>query len=181
MKLHIYRCFKCGSSGNQLDLYATVTGLGLFEATVAFCEQLHREIPWIVERNISPARTPNRFIPDQSCSHEIVASPPGELADPRVVEQFTPQPLRWCPLVSQSGALSGCKRRGGRRLRRFPQGTKVSVSKSELLVAEQVEHTISSADICSAKPPAVPEAVKRHENRRKAVFCRDFTNRPQNP
>ena len=35
--------------------------------------------------------------------------------------------------------------------------------KSELLVAEQVERTdFSSADICSAKPPAVPEAVKRH-------------------
>ena len=52
---------------------------------------------------------------------------------------------------------------GGRRLRPFPQGAEVSVSKSELLVAEQVEHTdFSSADICSAKPPAVPEAVKRH-------------------
>jgi len=37
------------------------------------------------------------------------------------------------------------------------------VSKSELLVAEQVERAdFSSADICSAKPPAVPEAVKRH-------------------
>ena len=35
--------------------------------------------------------------------------------------------------------------------------------KSELLVAEQVERAdFSSADICSAKPPAVPEAVKRH-------------------
>ena len=52
---------------------------------------------------------------------------------------------------------------GGRRLRRFPQGAEVSVSKSELLVAEQVERAdFSSADICSAKPPAVPEAVKRH-------------------
>ena len=37
------------------------------------------------------------------------------------------------------------------------------MSKSELLVAEQVERAdFSSADICSAKPPAVPEAVKRH-------------------
>src|SRR5271157_6617267 len=52
---------------------------------------------------------------------------------------------------------------GGRRLRRFPQGAEVSVSKSEPLVAEQVERAdFSSADICSAKPPAVPEAVKRH-------------------
>ena len=30
LKRHIYRCFKCGSSGNQLDLYAAVTGLGVF-------------------------------------------------------------------------------------------------------------------------------------------------------
>ena len=52
---------------------------------------------------------------------------------------------------------------GGRRLRRFSRGAEVSVSKSELLVAEQVERAdFSSADICSAKPPAVPEAVKRH-------------------
>ncbi len=35
LKRHICRCFKCGSSGNQLDLYAAVTGLGVFEATVA--------------------------------------------------------------------------------------------------------------------------------------------------
>ena len=37
------------------------------------------------------------------------------------------------------------------------------MSKSELLVAEQVERTdFSLAHICSAKPPTVPEAVKRH-------------------
>ena len=37
------------------------------------------------------------------------------------------------------------------------------MSKSELLVAEQVERAdFSLADICSAKPPTVPEAVKRH-------------------
>jgi len=29
---------------------------------------------------------------------------------PRVVEQSAPQPLRWYPLVSQSGAHSACKR-----------------------------------------------------------------------
>src|SRR5208337_867729 len=52
---------------------------------------------------------------------------------------------------------------GGRRLRRFSRGAEVSVSKSELLVAEQVERAdFSSAYICSAKPPAVPQAVKRH-------------------
>ena len=49
LRLHIYRCFKCGSSGNQLDLYAAATGLCLFEATVRLCEQLHREVPWMPE------------------------------------------------------------------------------------------------------------------------------------
>ncbi len=79
MNLHIYRCFKCGSSGNQLDLYAAVTGLGVFEATVALCEQLHREIPWMLNGTSAQARTASRFTPDQPCSHEVVASPAGEL------------------------------------------------------------------------------------------------------
>jgi DNA primase len=45
--LHIYRCFKCGSSGNHLDLYAAVTGRGLFEAAIELCERLGHEIPWM--------------------------------------------------------------------------------------------------------------------------------------
>jgi DNA primase len=47
LKRNIYRCFRCGSSGNQLDLYAAVTGQSLFAAAVALCERLHREIPWV--------------------------------------------------------------------------------------------------------------------------------------
>jgi DNA primase len=47
LKRNVYRCFRCGSSGNQLDLYAAVTGQSLFDATVALCERLHREIPWV--------------------------------------------------------------------------------------------------------------------------------------
>jgi DNA primase len=49
LRLHIYRCFKCGSSGNHLDLYAAVTGRSLFEAAIELCERLDREIPWIPE------------------------------------------------------------------------------------------------------------------------------------
>src|SRR5271166_4864628 len=48
LTLHSYRCFKCGSRGNQLDLYASSTGLSLFEATIALCKQLHREVPWML-------------------------------------------------------------------------------------------------------------------------------------
>jgi DNA primase len=50
LQRNIYQCFVCGSSGNQLDLYAAVTGLSLFEAAVALCELLHREVPWIERR-----------------------------------------------------------------------------------------------------------------------------------
>jgi DNA primase len=56
LKLHVYKCFKCGSQGNQLDLYAAVTGLSLFEAASALCEQLHHEIPWRREDQTSPVR-----------------------------------------------------------------------------------------------------------------------------
>lgn len=44
---HIYKCFTCGSKGNQLDLYASVMGVSLFEAAIALCKQLDREIPWM--------------------------------------------------------------------------------------------------------------------------------------
>ena len=50
MRLHVYRCFKCGSSGNHLDLYAAATGRGPFGAAIELCERLNREIPWMLER-----------------------------------------------------------------------------------------------------------------------------------
>jgi DNA primase len=46
LKRNIYQCFECGSAGNQLDLYAAVTGLPVFDAAVELCERLHREVPW---------------------------------------------------------------------------------------------------------------------------------------
>ncbi len=47
LKRNLYQCFRCGSSGNQLDLYAAVTGMSLFDAAVALCERLHRDVPWV--------------------------------------------------------------------------------------------------------------------------------------
>ena len=55
LRLHIYRCFKCGSTGNQLDLYASVTGLSVFEAAITLCEELHCEIPWVINEHTDPA------------------------------------------------------------------------------------------------------------------------------
>jgi DNA primase len=56
LKRHVYKCFTCGSQGNQLDLYASVTGLSHFEAAMALCEQLDREVPWMQEAKPSPER-----------------------------------------------------------------------------------------------------------------------------
>jgi DNA primase len=75
LKLHIYNCFKCGSSGNQLDLYAAVTGLSFFEATVALCQQLNREIPWMLNGTTAEPRSASGFSPVQSCSHEARGKP----------------------------------------------------------------------------------------------------------
>jgi hypothetical protein len=50
LQRHIYRCFKCGSAGNQLDLYAAFTGVGLFQATIVLCGRVHAEVPWIQVR-----------------------------------------------------------------------------------------------------------------------------------
>ncbi len=47
LERQVYRCFGCGSSGNQLDLYAAAKGLTIFVAAIELCEQLHREIPWV--------------------------------------------------------------------------------------------------------------------------------------
>ena len=79
LKLHIYRCFKCGSSGNQLDLYAAVTGLGVFEATVALCEQLHREI--------RGSSTEHRPRPGQRVDSSLIS--------PAVTKWSRVQPANW--------------------------------------------------------------------------------------
>ncbi len=45
---NVYRCFKpsCDSKGNQLDLYAAVTGLPLYDAAIELCEKLGIDVPW---------------------------------------------------------------------------------------------------------------------------------------
>ena len=47
LKTNAYRCFKCGSAGNQLDLYAAVTKKTLYQAAIDLCERLHCSTPWI--------------------------------------------------------------------------------------------------------------------------------------
>ncbi len=42
-----YQCFKCGSSGNQLDLWAAVAKTDPHTATIDLCEKLHLDVPWV--------------------------------------------------------------------------------------------------------------------------------------
>jgi len=39
-KRNAYRCFRCQASGNQLDLWAAITQLPLYQATLDLCEKL---------------------------------------------------------------------------------------------------------------------------------------------
>ena len=41
----VYRCFACGSCGNQLDLWAAATGQPLHQAARELCEKLHHPLP----------------------------------------------------------------------------------------------------------------------------------------
>ena len=40
-----YQCFRCGSSGNQLDRWAAATDQTVFAAAVDLCERLHLKLP----------------------------------------------------------------------------------------------------------------------------------------
>jgi DNA primase len=47
LKTNAYRCFKCGSAGNQLGLYMAVTKMSLFDAAIDLCKRLNRPTSWI--------------------------------------------------------------------------------------------------------------------------------------
>lgn len=42
-----YYCHKCGSHGNQLELWSAVRQLPLHGAALDLCQTLNREVPWI--------------------------------------------------------------------------------------------------------------------------------------
>lgn len=42
-----YYCHKCGSKGNQLELWAEVNKLSVFDAAIDLCRTLGREVPWV--------------------------------------------------------------------------------------------------------------------------------------
>jgi len=42
-----YYCHKCKSHGNQLELYAAVKNITLYQAALDLCRALGRDVPWI--------------------------------------------------------------------------------------------------------------------------------------
>ncbi len=45
MSRNAYRCFRCGSCGNQLDLWAAATAQPLHQAAIDLCEKLNHPVP----------------------------------------------------------------------------------------------------------------------------------------
>jgi DNA primase len=43
----VYRCFRCGSAGNHLDLYAAATPQSLYAAAIDLCGRIGCDVPWI--------------------------------------------------------------------------------------------------------------------------------------
>ena len=42
-----YYCFKCNSKGNQLELWAAVHRISVYQAAVDLCNVIGRDVPWI--------------------------------------------------------------------------------------------------------------------------------------
>jgi len=47
LRRNAYRCFRCGSAGNQLDLWAAATRQPLHQAAIELCAKLNRPVPWL--------------------------------------------------------------------------------------------------------------------------------------
>lgn len=44
-----YFCHKCQSQGNQLELWAAVQNLTIYDAAIDLCRAVGREVPWIAK------------------------------------------------------------------------------------------------------------------------------------
>ena len=42
-----YYCFKCNSKGNQLELWAAVHRISVYQAALDLCKAIGRDVPWI--------------------------------------------------------------------------------------------------------------------------------------
>lgn len=44
---NMFRCFKCGASGNHLDLWAKATKQSPYDAALDLCFRLNKKTPWL--------------------------------------------------------------------------------------------------------------------------------------
>jgi len=56
LEKNAYRCFHCGSAGNQLDLWAAATRQPLYQAATTLCEKLNRPVPQLNRRPTNPRK-----------------------------------------------------------------------------------------------------------------------------
>ena len=49
LRKQTYQCFRCGSAGNQLDLWAAATQQALYPATIDLCQRLGVPVPRIAD------------------------------------------------------------------------------------------------------------------------------------
>ncbi len=43
----VCRCFQCGFAGNQIQLWAALKGMTVYDAAVDLCRQAGVEVPWL--------------------------------------------------------------------------------------------------------------------------------------
>jgi DNA primase len=56
---HLYRCFQCGRTGNQLDLWCDYSGLPIYPAALDLCHRLNILLPQTRNsENPPPSTTP---------------------------------------------------------------------------------------------------------------------------
>jgi CHC2 zinc finger len=58
---NIWQCFRCGASGNALELWALATGQPLYPAVLSLYDQLGRTPPWLKPGSPCPVRGEGRM------------------------------------------------------------------------------------------------------------------------
>jgi putative transposase len=54
LEQHTFHCFKCGRSGNALDLWTHATGQSIYDAALDLCRRLHLSVPELPAPKLMP-------------------------------------------------------------------------------------------------------------------------------
>jgi CHC2 zinc finger len=63
---HTFHCFKCGRSGNALDLWAAANGLSIYDAALDLCQRINIALPILTPPGPREQRRGNR---SHDCKH----------------------------------------------------------------------------------------------------------------